>query len=186
MSSHSTPHTSSVNNVNNTHQPTNGIPNTPSSIPTSNLPLTRPNGNYTNGNGNAVASGSGSGSGTASSQGSAPQSWIERGSINRKRKWTTMGFNEPEQAVMERTTMGFHLALASDQVSTLFPEKPTAFKSFEDVVEKLVPYHIWQVCDEELDGQDDETEVERKEREEEGMSYLSLLSMVYWRKRNEC
>lgn len=78
-----------------------------------------------------------------------------------------MGFNEPEQAVMERTTMGFHLALASDQVSTLFPEKPTAFKSYEDVVEKLVPYHIWQVCDEELDGQGNETEVERRQREEE-------------------
>jgi len=90
-----------------------------------------------------------------------------------------MGFNEPEQAVMERTTMGFHLALASDQVSTLFPEKATAFKSYEDVVEKLVPYHIWQVCDEELDGQGDETEVERRQREEEGMFSLPLLYYVY-------
>ena len=174
MSSHSTPHTPSVNNVNSTHQPTTGIANTPSSNPTSNLPLTRPNGHtYTNGNGNAVASGSGSG--IVNGNALASQSWIERGSINRKRKWTTMGFNEPEQAVMERTTMGFHLALASDQVSTLFPEKPTAFTSYEDVVEKLVPYHIWQVCDEELDGQGDESEVERKQREDEGMFFRTLL-----------
>jgi hypothetical protein len=79
-----------------------------------------------------------------------------------------MGFNEPEQAVMERTTMGFHLALASDQVSTLFPEKPSAFTSYEDVVGKLVPYHIWQICDEELDGQEGESQVKQKQREERG------------------
>ena len=85
-----------------------------------------------------------------------------------------MGFNAPEQAVMERTTMGYHLALASDQVSTLFPEKPSAFKSYEEVVEKLVPYHIWQVCDEELDGQESENETKRRQIAERGMSLHDL------------
>jgi hypothetical protein len=163
MSSHSTPHTPSTNNVISTHQPTNGITNTPSSHPINNLPLTRPAIPTANGHASAK------GNALASSSTQSPLSWIERGSINRKRKWLSMGFNEPEQAVMERTTMGFHLALASDQVSTLYPEKPSAFKSYEDVVEKLVPYHIWQVCDEELDGQDDD---KNKQREERGMSFF--------------
>lgn len=85
-----------------------------------------------------------------------------------------MGFNEPEQAVMERTTMGFHLALAQDQLSTLFPEQPSRFKSYEEVVEKLVPYHIWQVCDEELDGQEGGSEAKRKQKEVRGMFSSSM------------
>lgn len=80
-----------------------------------------------------------------------------------------MGFNDAEQASMERTTMGFHLALAQDQVSTLYPEPPTPFESYEDVVHKLVPYHIWQTCDEELEGQE-ESEKKRNQRVERGMS----------------
>jgi hypothetical protein len=85
-----------------------------------------------------------------------------------------MGFNEPEQAVMERTAVGFRLALAQDQVSTLFPEQPSRFKSYEDVVEKLVPYHIWQVCDEELDGQEGGSEIKRKQIEVRGTFCLSM------------
>ena len=46
-------------------------------------------------------------------------------------------------------------------------------------MEKLVPYHIWQVCDEELDGQGDESEVERRQREEEGVYSPPLLYYVY-------
>jgi hypothetical protein len=75
-----------------------------------------------------------------------------------------MGFNEDEQASMERTTIGFHLALAQDQVSTLYPDPPTRFTSYEDVVERLLPYHVWQICDEELEGQD----VSPRKKEEEG------------------
>jgi hypothetical protein len=79
-----------------------------------------------------------------------------------------MGFNEAEQASMERTTMGFHLALAQDQVSTLYPEQPSRFASYHDVVEKLVPYHIWQIGDEELDGQEGGSEVKRRLKVEQG------------------
>ena len=174
MSSHSTPHTPSVNHVNTTHQPTNGIANTPSSNSVTAVPLTRPTAPIPNGHTHGIVNGHGNGNAAAGSSTQPPLSWIERASINRKRKWTSMGFNAPEQAVMERTTMGYHLALASDQVSTLFPEKPSAFKSYEEVVEKLVPYHIWQVCDEELDGQESENETKRRQIAERGMSLHDL------------
>jgi hypothetical protein len=85
-----------------------------------------------------------------------------------------MGFNEAEQASMERTTIGFHLALAQDQVSTLYPDPPTAFESYEDVVQRLVPYHIWQTCDEELEGQEGESEEKRKEKVDRGKSDFRL------------
>lgn len=43
------------------------------------------------------------------------------------------------------------LALAMDQEATLYPPPPTAFSSYEDAVQRLLPYHVWQVYDEELD-----------------------------------
>ena len=43
------------------------------------------------------------------------------------------------------------MALLLDQQSTLFPDPPIAFTSFSDVVERLLPYHIWQIHDEELE-----------------------------------
>lgn len=38
-----------------------------------------------------------------------------------------------------------------DQEATLYPPPPTAFSSYEDAVQRLLPYHVWQVYDEELD-----------------------------------
>ena len=46
-----------------------------------------------------------------------------------------------------------HLALLQDQQITLFPPPPTAFSSIADVVDRLLPYHIWQIHDEELEGE---------------------------------
>ena len=59
-----------------------------------------------------------------------------------------------EQATLLTETFRhrYQLALLQDQQSTLFPDPPTAFTSYEDVVQRLVPYHIWQTYDEELDG----------------------------------
>ena len=44
--------------------------------------------------------------------------------------------------------------MLQDQQSTLFPDPPTAFASYEDVIQRLLPYHIWQMYDEEMDGAD--------------------------------
>ena len=46
-----------------------------------------------------------------------------------------------------------HLALLLDQQSTLFPPPSAAFSSFPDVIDRLLPYHIWQIQDDELEGQ---------------------------------
>lgn len=79
-------------------------------------------------------------------------SQFELEAAGRKRKWSALGFNDVEQESMERTTTGFHLALAQDQLETLFPAPPAAFTSTEDAIQRLLPYHIWQTCDEELEG----------------------------------
>jgi len=54
-----------------------------------------------------------------------------------------------------------------DQQSTLFPPPPTAFESFPDVVDRLLPYHVWQIHDEDLEGQD---KGKGKKREAKGRS----------------
>ena len=69
---------------------------------------------------------------------------------------------------MERTTTGFHLALAQDQLDTLFPDPPARFTSYEDAVRRLVPYHIWQTCDEELEGYLGQDEGKRKVKQARG------------------
>jgi hypothetical protein len=38
----------------------------------------------------------------------------------------------------------------------------------------LVPYHIWQTCDEELEGQEGESEEKRKEKVDRGKSDFRL------------
>jgi len=42
------------------------------------------------------------------------------------------------------------MALALDQHDTQFPAPPTRFTSFEDAVDRLLPYHVWQIPDEDL------------------------------------
>lgn len=44
------------------------------------------------------------------------------------------------------------LALALDQHATLFPDPPTRFTSYSDAVDRLLPWHVWQIHDEELEG----------------------------------
>lgn len=95
-------------------------------------------------------------------------SQIDREAIGRKRKWSSLGYSTEEQESMERTTTAYHYALAQDQFSTLFPDPPTKFGSYDDMVGRLVPYHIWQTCDEELEGYVGEDESRRKAREEKG------------------
>ena len=105
-------------------------------------------------------------------------SQIEREAIGRKRKWSSLGYNTEEQESMERTTTAYHYALAQDQLSTLYPDPPTAFQSYDDMVGRLVPYHIWQTCDEELEGYVGEDENKRKAREEKGWSFDVPVSPV--------
>lgn len=69
---------------------------------------------------------------------------------------------------MERTTTAYQLALAQDQLTTLFPDPPTRFSSYEDMVRRLVPYHIWQTHDEELEGYEGESPGKRTAREARG------------------
>lgn len=55
-------------------------------------------------------------------------------------------------ATVPSADLRFHLALLQDQATTLYPPRPKAFTSFDDVMNNLVPYHIWQIHDEELAG----------------------------------
>lgn len=66
------------------------------------------------------------------------------------------------------TSRSLQLALLQDHISTLYPTRPTPFTSFHDVVEKLVPYHIWQIHDEELAGSGKEQQSVLDAREEKG------------------
>ncbi|WWC91050.1 uncharacterized protein L201_005991 [Kwoniella dendrophila CBS 6074] len=73
---------------------------------------------------------------------------------NKKRKWNLMGYNEEEIELLEEECTNLHLALLLDQTSTLYPEPiPKKFNTYEDVVDNLLPWHVWQIHDEELEGQ---------------------------------
>lgn len=51
-----------------------------------------------------------------------------------------------------------------DQQSTLYPPAPSPFTSYGDVVDRLLPYHIWQIHDEELDLDRGDEKAKHKER----------------------
>ncbi|WVO15335.1 hypothetical protein L204_102991 [Cryptococcus depauperatus] len=72
----------------------------------------------------------------------------------RKRKWSAMGFSKEEQEELQKEDALLHKALLLDQEATLYPPPPTRFQSFEDAVQRLLPYHIWQTYDDELDSWD--------------------------------
>jgi hypothetical protein len=64
-----------------------------------------------------------------------------------------------------------------DQQSTLYPPAPTPFASYGDVVDRLLPYHIWQIHDEELDLDRGDEKASHKERI--GGSYETMCREVY-------
>ncbi|WVW79517.1 hypothetical protein I302_101486 [Kwoniella bestiolae CBS 10118] len=70
----------------------------------------------------------------------------------KKRKWGMIGYEEDEIELLEEDCTSLHLALLLDQTSTLYPLSPTRFRSYEEVVDRLLPYHVWQIHDEELNG----------------------------------
>ncbi|CAD6590091.1 MAG: hypothetical protein TREMPRED_005618 [Tremellales sp. Tagirdzhanova-0007] len=84
----------------------------------------------------------------------------------RKRKCAAIGYGADEVDVIERTATSLHLALLQDQQITLFPPPPTAFSSIADVVDRLLPYHIWQIHDEELEGEKKGTKREMRESQD--------------------
>ncbi|WVQ81375.1 hypothetical protein IAT38_003499 [Cryptococcus sp. DSM 104549] len=91
----------------------------------------------------------------------------ERQLQGKKRKWGLMGFAPDEQDMIAQQCTNLQLALMMDQAATLYPPPPTAFTSFEDAVERLLPYHVWQVHDEELDNWEKaDVEKEMKEAQE--------------------
>ena len=53
----------------------------------------------------------------------------------------------------------------------LYPAPPTAFSSYTDAVERLLPYHIYQIHDSELEGQERNVAAEAR-RERRGESVL--------------
>ncbi|ORX39310.1 hypothetical protein BD324DRAFT_619223 [Kockovaella imperatae] len=89
---------------------------------------------------------------------------IEDESVRRKRKWSELGYTAEEIRTREKAVLSYQLALLQDQQATLFPSAPTAFTSYHDVVDRLIPYHIWQIPDEELDGGDPSTSAKDKQR----------------------
>ncbi|OCF79069.1 hypothetical protein I204_01013 [Kwoniella mangroviensis CBS 8886] len=80
-------------------------------------------------------------------------SQYERAINDKKRKWGLMGYEENELGLLEEEYLNLNLALQLDQTSTLYPSPPTRFESYEDMVDRLMPYHVWQIYDEELNGQ---------------------------------
>lgn len=72
--------------------------------------------------------------------------------LPKKRKYTHL--LSPEYALHSNTTDKLHLSLLNDQLSTLYPNKESLskFESREDLVERLIPWHIWQIPAEELLG----------------------------------
>ena len=77
----------------------------------------------------------------------------------------------PSRALTNR----YQLALLQDHLSTLYPSPPTGFRSFKDVVDRLLPWHIWQIPDEELEGS--RSEAFEAKRVEYGA--LSVLAVAY-------
>lgn len=69
----------------------------------------------------------------------------------------------------------YQLSLALDQSFTLYPPAPTKFTSFKDVVDRLLPYHIWQIHDEEL-ACFNRGEKRERAREDWGMFCLFIIS----------
>ncbi|WWD21181.1 hypothetical protein CI109_105665 [Kwoniella shandongensis] len=91
----------------------------------------------------------------------------EKEMLSKKRKWGMMGYEEEEMSWLMGECTSLHLALLLDQTSTLYPTPPTAFGSYEDAVDRLLPYHVWQVHDEELESwKKGDKEAEIKEAEE--------------------
>ncbi|KAK8844159.1 hypothetical protein IAR55_006953 [Kwoniella newhampshirensis] len=91
----------------------------------------------------------------------------EKESVVKKRKWSMMGYDEGEMGWLMGECTSLTLALLLDQTATLYPPQPTAFSSYEDAVDRLLPYHVWQIHDEELEGwKKGDEEAELKEAEE--------------------
>lgn len=69
---------------------------------------------------------------------------------------------------MGRADKRHHMAMLQDQVDVLYPAPPTAFTSYTDAVERLLPYHIYQIHESELEGQEGNSgaEAKRKQRGE--------------------
>ncbi|TYJ52056.1 hypothetical protein B9479_007357 [Cryptococcus floricola] len=88
----------------------------------------------------------------------------EKQLAGRKRKWGVMGFGKDEQEALADSWTSLHLAVELDQDATLNPPPPTRFTSVEDAVQRLLPYHIWQVHDEELNTWD-KADVARETKE---------------------
>ncbi|WWC98120.1 hypothetical protein V866_005011 [Kwoniella sp. B9012] len=80
-------------------------------------------------------------------------SQYERTINDKKRKWSLMGYEEDELGLLEEEYLNLNLALQLDQTSTLYPSPPTRFDSYGDMVDRLMPYHVWQIHNEELNGQ---------------------------------
>ncbi|PWN37505.1 uncharacterized protein FA14DRAFT_159529 [Meira miltonrushii] len=50
----------------------------------------------------------------------------------------------------QSTRLAFSKALANDQIAASEPDYRTSFKSANDVVKRLLPYHVWHVRDEDI------------------------------------
>ncbi|BEJ11800.1 hypothetical protein CspHIS471_0202600 [Cutaneotrichosporon sp. HIS471] len=69
--------------------------------------------------------------------------------LRRKRKLYAAGYTVAEVAEVEARAAAIDLAVALDQQDTLFADQ-TRFTGFEDAVNRLLPWHIWQVPEDEL------------------------------------
>jgi Conserved region of unknown function on GLTSCR protein len=67
--------------------------------------------------------------------------------------------------------------LTSDHISVLFPDVDTPFRNIDDVIDRLLPYHVFQHPKEDLlkaaKGKGKATETEILQNELAGMSFFS-------------
>ncbi|KAI9636942.1 uncharacterized protein MKK02DRAFT_45649 [Dioszegia hungarica] len=90
--------------------------------------------------------------------------------MRRKRKWDAQGYTREEQEHLEQRSTELHLSLLLDQEEATNPS-PARFTSYEDMVNRLLPWHVWQIHDEELaDGSKENAQaVEEREKVEAGI-----------------
>ena len=58
----------------------------------------------------------------------------------------------------------YHMAMAQDQLEVLYPPPPSTFTSHQNAVERLLPYHIYQIHESELEGQEGSASEAKRER----------------------
>ncbi|GMK56507.1 hypothetical protein CspeluHIS016_0303470 [Cutaneotrichosporon spelunceum] len=98
-------------------------------------------------------------------------------SLRRKRKLAAARYSPAEVAEVEARAAAIDFAVALDQQDTLYADQ-TRFTGFSDVVDRLLPWHIWQVPEDEL-----VLPSEQRDKEDLGAASEQVANLVDIRRR---